>query len=152
MSNAYLYRMPSGIAGDVTRHEVAKIEAQVLDSTTPPTVFGVPVKMVSGKIKPLASAQDVIYGWLVRPYPTGAATSEALDAGTPVAGNPCDILRSGYMTVKVTAGVAAKNVVVLFNATTGKVEAGASGGTSTVNAFFMGEADANGNVEIVYNI
>jgi len=153
MTNAYLYRMPAGIAGDVTRKEVAKIEAEIIDANTlTPTVFGIPVKMVSGKIERLNGGGDTIYGFLVRPYPTSAATSEALAVGTPSLVNAANILRSGYMTVKVTAGVAVKNANVLFNATTGLVEAGASGGTSISNAFFMGAADADGNVEIVYNI
>jgi hypothetical protein len=152
MSNSYLFRMPAGIPGDVTRREVAKVEAQMMDATTPVTVFGVPVKMVSGKIKPLAGAGDVIYGFLVRPYPTSGSVNEALAVGTPQVNMPCDLLRSGYMTVKVTAGVAAKDAHVLFNATTGLVEAGASGGTSIANAYFMGEADADGNVEISFNL
>jgi hypothetical protein len=152
MSNAYLYRMPAGIAGDVTRKEVAKIEAEIIDSTLTPGYFGIPVKMISGKIERLNGGGDTVYGFLARPYPTSAASSEALGTATPVAGHAGDILRSGYMTVKVTAGVAAKNANVLFNATTGLVEAGASGGTSISNAFFMGAADDDGYVEIVYNI
>ena len=35
MGNALKYRMPYGIAGDITRQSQAKIEAQVLNSSLP---------------------------------------------------------------------------------------------------------------------
>jgi hypothetical protein len=159
MSNAYLYRMPAGIPGDVTRRETARIEAQIMDPTTPATVFGVPVKMVSGKIKPLAATGDTIYGLLCRPYPTtGLVAGEALGAGVPSIVMAANILKSGYMTVLVANFAAAssvKNAQVYFNNTTGLIEAYASGGagqTAITGAYFMGVNDAAGNVEIVYNI
>lgn len=152
MSNAYLYRMPVGIAGDVTRKEQSTVEAQVMDSSTPVTVFGVPVQMVSGKIQPLSASDDVIYGFLVRPYPTSYTSNEALATATPSATLACDVLRRGYMTVKNTLGTAVKNAAVYFNDTTGLVQASSVGGTAITGCYFMGDADSDGNVEIAYNL
>jgi len=151
---SYLYRMPAGIAGDVTRREVAKIEAQIMDPNTPVTVFGVPVKMVSGKIKPLAASGDTIYGFLVRPYPVASETNEALAVATPSTVLEANILRSGYMTVKSTAGTVVKDAAVYFNDTSGKVEGttGNPGQTAIATCKFMGAADTDGNVEISYNL
>jgi hypothetical protein len=153
-SNAILYRMPAGIAGDVTRREQATVEPQIMDPTTPVLVFGVPVKMVSGKIKPLAASGDAIYGFLCRPYPVSAATSEALGTATPSTVLEANILRRGYMTVNVQAGVVAKDGQVYFNDTTGHVEGltSAPGQTAISGCKFMGAADSDGNVEISYNL
>ena len=152
MSNAYLYRMPAGIAGDVTRKEQATIEAQIMDTTTPVTVYGVPVQMVAGKIKPLSTNSDVVYGFLVRPYPTQSATNEALASGTPSTINAADILRRGYMTVKNTAGTPAKDGQVYYVTATGLISASSSSATAITGCYFMGEADSDGNVEIAYNL
>jgi hypothetical protein len=152
MSNAYLYRMPVGIAGDITRKEQSTVEAQVMSSTTPVTVFGVPVKMTSGKILPLSSGEDTIYGFLVRPYPTSYTANEALGTSTPSATLACDVLRRGYMTVKNTAGTPAKNGQVYFVSATGLISASASSATAITGCYFMGDADSDGNCEIAYNL
>lgn len=79
---AYTYRMPSGFAGMITRVDTSDTEAQTIDSTTPPTSFGIPVKMVAGKIQPLANgdAATVIYGFLARPFPFQGRTYPARSA------------------------------------------------------------------------
>lgn len=152
MSNAFLYRMPAGFAGAVTRLEVAKIEPNIMDPDTPVTVYGVPVIKTSGKICPFAGS-GTIYGFLVRPYPTQSETNtQVIGSATPSENQTCDILRSGYMTVKNTLGTAAIDGAVYVNDTTGLVQASAVGGTAVTGAAFMGAADADGNVEIVYNI
>jgi hypothetical protein len=115
MTNSFIYRMPAGIAGDVTRREHAKIEAQLFDASYPCLHFGEPVKMVSGKIRPMAEDDTVQpYGFLVRPYPSQMATSEALGAGTPDVTKIADVLVSGYMTVNVVEGVPSKNGPVYY--------------------------------------
>ena len=156
MSNAILYRMAAGIPGDVTRHESATIEAQQIDATTLiPLKYGIPVKMVSGKIEKINNTSDAVYGFLVRPYPTQGATNEALGTSTPVLTQLCDVLRRGYMTVLCATGTAVKNAQVYFNNTTGFVEAyynGGSGQTAITGCYFMGGADADGNVEISFNL
>ena len=49
MSNVFYKRMPAGVAGDVTRREHATIEPQIMNSSKPVKLYGVPVKMVNGK-------------------------------------------------------------------------------------------------------
>lgn len=163
MSNAFVYRMPAGIAGDVTRREHATIEPHVFDASYPVTEFGLPVKLVSGEIRPIAAADtvaDVQYGLLVRPYPSQMATSEALAAGTPDVTKIGDVLVRGYMTVKCNLGTPAKGGAVYVRKTAngdyliGGIEAGADSAKceALVGAIFMGSADADGNVEIAFNI
>ena len=53
---AFLYRMPSGIAGDVTRQSISTIEAQVLDSSNAFGAFGLFGKIASSKFIPSAPA------------------------------------------------------------------------------------------------
>lgn len=166
MTNAFLYRMPAGIAGDVSRKGQATIEPQIQDSTTPVEYYGVPVKLESGKIKPIENgdlASDV-YGFSVRPYPTQSDVNEALAAGTPPVNQPIDIMRRGYMTVKVQNGTPAKNgqvYVRVANEDTslgllyGGLECAAGSPADCVaitGAYFMGTGDDDGNVEISYNL
>lgn len=161
---AFLYRMPAGIPGDVTRPSNSTIEPQQIDSGTPPTKYGVFVKLVSGKIQPVASgdAGTVVYGALVRPFPTTAA-QDPIGTATPPTSGMCDILVRGYMTVALKLGTAAKGGAVYVVTTAGgSVAVGdivtsaspAGGGTAVAvaNCIFMGAADASGNVEIRYNI
>lgn len=164
MSNAFVYRMPAGIPGDVTRREAARIEPQQIDAAYPPTVFGIPVKMVTGKIRPMASGDSSQpYGFLVRPYPTQRTTNEALGAATPDPTQLCDVLVAGYMTVKCYNDAPAKDGAVYYLAQDltsalliGRVEAGTEGSPTTNVAItgcrFMGTGDADGNVEIAFNV
>lgn len=164
MSNAYVYRMPAGIAGDVSRKEMAKIEPQYMDATYVVDRYGIPVKMVSSKLRPFTTGDDAVvpYGFSVRPYPIQGASSEALATATPPTNQPLDVLKSGYITVKCNAGVAALNGAVYVRVVDsglsaqplGGVEAAADGGDCVAisGAIFMGAADSDGNVEIAYNI
>lgn len=162
MGNAFIYRMPAGIAGDVTRHEHSKIEPQQFDANYPVLAFGVPVKMVSGKIRPMADGDvyTAVYGFLVRPFPSQMATSEAIGVATPDMTKIADVLVSGYMTIKVANGVAVKDADVYFRhaagspaETIGQVEAGTlTDNTVLTGAKFMGTGDSDGNVEIKFNI
>lgn len=162
MSNAYLYRMPSGIPGDSSRPSQSTIEPGILNSALPFPTYGVPGKVVSGKFVPIASgdAATVIYGLLVRPFPTNSST-DGVGVATPPTSGVCDIMRRGYMTVKLNAGTAALGGVVYVRvgaATADKPIGGyeaAADSTNTVimaGASFMSAADASGNVEIAYNI
>lgn len=161
MSNAYLYRMPCGIPGDVTRKEHAKIESWPFDTTLYPTKFGIPVKLVSGKIRKMASGDtEQPYGFLVRPYPSQMGASEDLAAGTPDITKLGDILVSGYMTVDAFEGTPAAEGTVYYyhynDTDLGNVSAGNTDSPSTITAItgaiFMGAADTDGNVEIKFNV
>lgn len=169
MSNAILYRMSAGIPGTPNRLEQCTIELQMYDTNTPPTVFGVPIKYVSGLVQPIAAA-DVIatvnQGLLVRPYPTQAAVSEALGAATPNSTQIADVMKRGYLLVKVNASVPAavpsKGSIVYCRKTDhgageypiGGIESDADAGKCEAIpcCFFTGAMDAAGNCEVSYNL
>jgi len=156
--------MPAGIPGDVTRMESARIEAQQMDENYPVTVFGVPVKMVSGLIRPMAEDDTgQPYGFLVRPYPTQRTTNELLGAATPDPTQLCDVLVGGYMTIKAYNDAPAKNGQVYYRSQQavpavliGRVEAGSEESPATnvaiTGCHFMGTGDDDGNVEIAFNV
>lgn len=161
---SFLYRMPAGIPGDVTRPSQSTIEPGQIDAAAPPTKYGVFLKMVSGKLRALGAGDAAVtpYGLLARPYPTNAA-NEPLGTATPPTSGLCDPMVRGYMTVKLALGTAAKGGAVYVVTTAGGSVVGgdivtaaspAGGGTATLipNCIFMGGADADGNVEIRFNI
>ncbi|MFR1534290.1 MAG: hypothetical protein ACLSTO_12055 [Bilophila wadsworthia] len=87
--SAYLTRMPAGIPGDVSRKEGATIESSLVGSKAIP--YGAFVKLVSGKLEPLAASDTaaVIYGLAVRPYPSPTPPAERQrPAGAPVRVRP----------------------------------------------------------------
>lgn len=161
---AFTYRMPVGIPGSLNRAEHATVEAQIIDSAAPPTKYGIAVKLVSGLIRGLAAsdAGSVVYGFLVRPFPTQSST-DPLGTSTPPTSGPCDVLRRGYIMVKVALGTVTKNLPVYVVTTAGgSVVVGdlvtaaspAGGGTAVLiaGAVYTGPADADGSCEIAYNI
>jgi len=158
---AYKYRIPAGIPGAVNRTGQSTIEAQVFDAAFPVLLYGVPVKIVSGLVRPIASgdAASLVYGFLARPYPANSS-QDGLGVGVPVVSAIADVMRRGYMTVKLNNVTAAtKNgAVYVRNANAGAgtpiggLEAGATDTVLIPGAYFMGPADADGNVEIAYNI
>jgi hypothetical protein len=179
MTNAFIYRMPAGIAGDVQRREHATIETGIFDTSYPCLAYGILVKLVSGKVRPIVSA-DVIatvqQGFLARPFPIqepqgSSAASELIGGGAPNTTLAANIMKRGYMSVLVTANGSvaladiAKGSAVYVRKTAGAgagaggtgavgdIEAGTITGNELVtNAFFMGAADANGFCEIAFNI
>jgi hypothetical protein len=164
MSNAFLYRMPAGVPGDVTRASQATIEPVFLNPSLPFAGYGLFGKIAGGQFVPFGAgdAAGAEYGLFVRPYPTtGGAASDPLGTATPFSKGVADVLRRGYMTVKLNAGTASKDSQVYVRvaaAAAGKPIGGieaAADSTNTVaitTASFMGAADASGNVEIAYNI
>lgn len=161
---AFLYRMPYGIPGDVTRASQSTIEPQVLNSSAAFSAYGLFGKLSSGKFVPVGSGDvaSAVYGLLVRPYPTqGANASDPLATAVPKTSGVADVLRRGYASVKVNAGTPAIGGAVYIrvaNAAAGKPIGGieaAADSTNTiqvVGAQFMGDADASGNCEIAFNI
>jgi hypothetical protein len=165
ISNAFITRMPAGIAGDVTRREHADIEPQVMDTDYPVLRYGEPVKMVDGKIRPITTDDGIndIYGFGCRAYPVQTSSNEALGTGTPPTNLHFDVMRRGYMTVKVQDGTPVKNASVYVRTVAaddptaqpiGGLECASDDGDcfEITNAKFMGEADSDGNVEISYNL
>lgn len=162
MSNAFLYRMPSGVPGDVSRKSQSTIESHPIGAQF--ATFGLFGKLDtgSGNFVPLVATDtaDKVYGLLVRAYPTQTVQNQ-LGKATPLPNGIQDVLRRGYMTVKCNAGSAktAGTVYVRISAATetkpvGGIEAAADGANNIVlsNVFFMHDADAQGNVEISFNI
>jgi len=159
---AYLFRMPSGIPGMVSREENKTIETVPFDPTAPFSAFGLFGKIVSGKLDPVGAgdAATAIYGLLVKPFPANSS-QEGLGVAVPPTTGPANVLRRGYATVQLNAGTAALSgpvYVRVANASAGKPIGGIEAASDTTNTIlvasctFMGPADATGNVEIAYNI
>lgn len=157
---AYVYRMPSGIPGDVSRKENSVVETQILNASLPFSAYGLVGKMAAGKFVPFAGGEAATdaYGVLVRPFPTNSGT-DGLGTATPPSSGPGDVLRRGYITVKLNGGatVAAGGPVYVrvAAAASGKPLGGFEGAadstnTVAINAIFMSAADADGNVEISF--
>jgi hypothetical protein len=176
---AYTTRMPAGIAGNANRQQASTIERQVMHATLAPTVYGVMTTMDSatGTVRIPATgdlaatgAVNGFYGFLVRPYPTGSS-QDALGVSTPMTaaqGGEANILKRGYMTVRlygVTTAAKGQQVNVSLTAAASDVAGGVTttvAGTNILavpNCYFMGPAFADPNnagapniVEIAYNI
>lgn len=172
---AFLYRMGAGFAGDVNRTHPVSIEADLIHSASPPTAYGqaVLVDPTSQGVRPFAAgdaAIDKAYGMTVRAFPiqqtsapTGSFAPAALGAAIPPLSGIIDVLRSGYIMGKLPAGqTCVKNgaVYIWVGATAGihvlggfeSVDAGADTTPALVNAVFNGIPDADGNVEIQFNV
>lgn len=163
---SYTTRMPAGFPGRISRSESLTVEASVISATNPPSVYGLPVKLVNGQLQAIASADaaTVVYGFLVAPYPTqGPTTANALGAAAGPGFGVADVMRRGYMISPLAGGVAVKGGQVFMVTTAGgaftvgQLVASASPGSSAAavaitNCTFTGAADANGNVEIEYAI
>ncbi len=171
MSNTFLYRMPAGVAGAINSAEHATIEAGIFDADYPCLAFGILVKLVSGKYRPIASGDtlaNVAQGFLARPYPVSeplGTTDQSIGAGIPNAADAANVMKRGYMNVVVTAngGTALADIVkgdkVYVRVTAaspgdvGDIEAGSAEGNEVVpGAFFTGAPDSDGLGEIAYNI
>lgn len=163
---AYLTRMPIGIAGAVTRPRDLTIEPVMLDNSKPFAAYGLAGKYVNDKFVPLESGDtvDKIKGILVRPYPV---TSVADLAYLGVSANQvADNLKRGYICVKATAGnatTAKKGDPVYVRVADGSaaspvgtfvltVDATAESTPQLMNAEVMGPGEADGRIEIAYNI
>lgn len=162
---AYVTRVPAGFVGQISRFDSITTQPEVVDSSTPPTAFGSVVKLVSGKVQPVASgdAGSVTYGILVNPYPHQSTTNALGTAATPPTSGLVTVMRRGYISMKLVVGTAAKNGQVYVVTTAGgsvavgdivtsTSPAGGGTGVAVTGAFFMGPADANGVVEVAFNI
>lgn len=162
---AITLRAPAGFPGRISRSDSLTVQQEIIDTGTPPTIFGGVVKLVAGKLQGIQSgdAGSVADGFLVAPYPTQSTSNTLNAAATPPTSGIADVLKRGYMTLPLKLGTAAKNGQVYVVTTAGgSVAVGdivtsaspAGGGTAVAvtNAFFMGPADAGGIVEIAYNI
>lgn len=161
---AYLTQVPMGFPGQLTRMDSQTVESYTMDPVTPPTVYGQFVKLIAGKLQPLASGDvaSVITGVMLYGVPTQSA-SNGFGAALPPAYGIVDVLRRGFVAVALVSGTAVKGgpVFVVTTAGTGfpvgsiVTQAVPATGVAAVqvnDTFFEGVADASGSVEISYNI
>lgn len=164
---AYLKRMDAGIPGTISRADSLTVEQNIQNPAAPITAYGMLAKLVGGKVSPLVSgdAATLVYGLAARPYPQQSFTNGFGASAPPLASMApmIDILRRGYMSISLSSGggVSAKGGAVYYRVATASAgkplygfEAVADGANTILvaGAIFNGPADANGNVEIQYNI
>jgi hypothetical protein len=162
---AFTYRMPAGIPGSVTRVEHADVEPGLFSAGAPFSAYGLPAKLSSGVYVPFVGgeAATALAALIVRPYPTGATSSDGLGTSTPPQiGGICNALKRGYMMVQLNGGASVVKggqvYIRVAAAAGGKPIGGLEGASDSTNTvapaglFFTGPADANGNVEVAYNI
>lgn len=164
MANTILFRMPSGIAGAISRPQDLTVEPHILDAAKPFAAYGLAGKIVAGKFVPIEAADPatVMAGIFVRPYPTASQPDKVRQVGSGYnfAG---DNMKRGYVTVNIGSDASS---VALYSAVFMRVDTptassplgaflAAADGTNTVqitNAYFNGPGDADGNIELAYNI
>ena len=167
---AFQFRMGAGFTGDVNRTHPASIEPTLIDASAPPTAFGqaVLVDPTTQGVRPFTvgdTAVTLAYGVTVRPFPAqqAAATNfgaAAIGGVAPPLTGVIDVLRAGYiMSTVVGSPVKGGAVFVWCAASSGAhVQGGfetvaSSGNTAALtNALYNGSPDANGNVEISFNV
>lgn len=164
MDNTFLYRMPAGIAGAISRPQDLTVEPQTPDSAKAFAAYGLAGKFSAGKFVPIEEADTaaVVAGIYVRPYPTASQPDKVRQIGTGYnfAG---DCMKRGYVTVNLGADASAVTLggaVYMRVATPSDTSPlgaflAAADGENTVqitNAFFNGPGDANGNIELAFNI
>ena len=164
---AYGFRMGAGSPGDVNRtHPVSIIPGLLNTSVQSPRLFGDPVLVdtATNSYRGITATDTTtpmtIDGVLVRPYPTqqtSGGMSSSFGVGAPAANQPCDVIETGYVMVKVNFGgqPTKKGAVYIWIAASSgnHVQGGfeATPGANLVlvtNAFFNGPPDANGITEL----
>lgn len=143
--------MSRGFAGMLTRGFFDNTtEVKANDKTTPVKGFGVPVKWNATQtaVTPVAAAADAVLGFAVRTF--GQAIPDA-EGGSYQEQNLVTVLKRGYIAVASVGGTVVTGGQVYLTST-GGLSAESSGNTAIPGALFAGTADAEGLVEIAYNI
>lgn len=172
---AFSFRMGTTAPGTVNRTHPATIEPALNDplANFPLTFYGQaclaePARNTVRAIQTSDSSIDAIYGISVRPYPNTGVPSASLGApevfggGGPFPQSAVDILRAGYITVKLSGSAAAAKggrVWIYTAVSSGAHVLGgfeAASGSNLVEldekTHWNGPADANGFAEIAFNI
>lgn len=163
---AYLYRMPAGIAGAISRPQDLTVEPVILKSANAFPAYGLAGKIdTDGFFVPLADGDtvDKVKGIYVRPYPTTSQPDMVRQVGADK-NFPGDAMKRGYMTVNLGADASALKkggtvyVVISLDSTIdvplgGFMSTSVSGkNVALPNAEFTGVGDAHGNAEISWKI
>jgi hypothetical protein len=141
-SSDYRGRVPVGWPGNISRRDNLATEPRRVGAT-PPAAYGLAVKVnAAGEIieLPASSAAGDIYGLIIGPeFSTFTPKPEANIMG--------DVMRQGYMTVKVASGTVAANGAVyvrISNASAGhplgEINAAAVTESSTLRTAVMSGA------------
>lgn len=174
---AFLTNMPAGFPGVLTRTEHATVEGQPINTTTPPLTYGAAVAMdvATGTIRQATTTDTaaLIYGFLVRPYPTQGFGSPAGSLNDPIypgaqtpppTSGTSDVMRRGYILCRfggATAAVKGAAANMWIGATAGAqvqgnitaVTPGAGTCIALPGAIFMSTATTAGDiVEVAFNI
>jgi hypothetical protein len=168
---AFPFRAPSGIPGDVNRIAAgATIEPNFQHTTAPMTAYGRAAKLsAGGGMTPITSGDTFanVYGISVRAFPVQQQSATnygqtGLGSATPPETGAIDILKRGYISVRLfgTTSASKGGAVYIWTAASsgantpgGFVAANPGGsGFQVTNAYFTGAADADGNAEIAYNL
>lgn len=140
MGNAILYRMPSGVPGDISRQSASLVDSGIYDNSSSSYAFsayGLPAKIVGGKLRPLADGDTaaLITSFLVRPFPTtGASPSDPLGTAVPPTSGVASHMPRGYMTVVCNNGSPTKRgqvYVRVANPSSGKPVGGIEAASET---------------------
>jgi len=112
---SFLYRAPSGVAGDVTRPDDTVVESALINAENAPELFGVPVKMVSGKIEAIeeGDAAEDFFGVISRVAPAiSGDLTQTFGSGSPNVEQVQGVVVEGYINVKCAVGTPARNGAV----------------------------------------
>ena len=161
MGNAYMFRMPFGIPGDISRRDALTVETQPYGATAFAS-YGIPAVISSGTVIPVTNSGLIVYGFLVRPYPLQQnSVSPAAGSGTPLTSGAANILRRGYTIVLVNSGGSSAalggQVYVYYNTSSAPHVQGGIEGTSGANiqkvpgAAFTSGVDASNFAEIFFD-
>ncbi|MGP8335956.1 structural cement protein Gp24 [Serratia sp. CY43514] len=163
---SYLYRMPVGIAGAISRPQDLTVEPVILKSSNAFPAYGLAGKIdADGFFVPLADGDtaDKVKGIYVRPYPTTSQPDMVRQVGADK-NFPGDAMKRGYMTVNVgsDASTIKKGApVYIVVSPDASIDVPLGGFMATLvadktvllpNAEFTGAGDADGNAEISWKI
>ncbi|MBD8451871.1 structural cement protein Gp24 [Serratia rubidaea] len=163
---AYLYRMPVGIAGAISRPQDLTVEPVILKSASAFPAYGLAGKFdADGFFVPLADGDtaDKVKGIYVRPYPTTSQPDMVRQVGTDK-NFPADAMKRGYLTVNVGSDASAIKKgapVYIVISPDDTIDVPLGGFVATLiadktvalpNAEFTGAGDADGNAEISWKI
>jgi hypothetical protein len=155
-SSDYRGKVPVGWPGNISRRENLATEPRRVGAT-PPAAYGIAVKINdAGDIieLPASAVAADIYGFIIAP-------EFSTHTPAPVANVMGDVMRQGYMTVKVASGTVNANGVVYARVANPTAEhplgeiAAASGADfeAVPNARFTGPStDTSSMAEIAFNL
>jgi hypothetical protein len=165
--NAFVSRMPAGIAGTLSR-SAAQSTVDTVNITPAGSAGAFPayglgglIDAVTGNFRIPAAGDAAITGVLVRPFPTNNS-QDGLGVSTPPAKGLVDRLLRGYISVLLSGPTQPVKDGPVFiriqNPAAGKFvggfEAAADGGNTipVAGARFSGPPDASGVTELLFNI